>query len=433
MDRLQTQVARLTRSILLSPVAEDKMPSARFLAGRRDPYSFSGFGLDWWYSPDTFNAIDTVTSLIIETEQEFKDCDTESVNNIVISTLQKICLDKPLFNGDDVVFRGKPNLFECKGNISVIEFTKLISEEIKEELRSIIGKRCTTYPLTRFRGPSLSLPEEGLHLISCSDESTWNKFGAEGYIFDSWTPSSPFTVDTRFSFNGGFEFHYILLAEEYGTQKGAKFASSLKFRMFITVLFAYASEESEYSYQKSMAQPYTNCIQFPHKTAPDRSITLSDCGALSPFYISDIIVSDDTTKKIAKWYESLNSCPNEYKQRIKKAANFLNRAMNSDDIESYVNYFISLDALFGKRGSVENSIVAGVSSLGLDEKSAEKTRWLFELRNELVHGGSRYISEWPKYQQYVKHFKSKPLNDLKNIAQKAILKAPSILPASATG
>ncbi|WP_206362813.1 hypothetical protein, partial [Pseudomonas viridiflava] len=94
-------------------------------------------------------------------------------------------------------------------------------------------------------------------------------------------------------------------------------------------------------------------IHFPHKTAPDRSITLSDCGALSPFYISDIIVSDDTTKKIAKWYESLNSCPNEYKQRIKKAANFLNRAMNSDDIESYVNYFISLDALFGKRGSVE--------------------------------------------------------------------------------
>ncbi|WP_206219272.1 hypothetical protein, partial [Pseudomonas viridiflava] len=105
-----------------------------------------------------------VTSLIIETEQEFKDCDTESVNNIVISTLQKICLDKPLFNGDDVVFRGKPNLFECKGNISVNEFAKLISEEIKEELRSIIGKRCTTYPLTRFIGPSLSLPEEGLHL-----------------------------------------------------------------------------------------------------------------------------------------------------------------------------------------------------------------------------------------------------------------------------
>ncbi|WP_206215650.1 hypothetical protein, partial [Pseudomonas viridiflava] len=101
------------------------------------------------------------------------------------------------------------------------------------------------------------MPEEGLHLISCTDESTWNSFGTEGYIFDSWTPSSPFTVDTRFSFNGGFEFHYILLAEEYGTQKGAKFASSLKFRMFITVLLAYASDASEYSYQKSMAQPYT--------------------------------------------------------------------------------------------------------------------------------------------------------------------------------
>jgi len=431
MDRVQAQVARLTRSIILSPGDEDKMPAAQFFAGRGKPFSFSGgLGLNWWYSPDTFNAIDTVTSLIIETEQEFKDCDPESVNNIVTSTLQKICLDSPLFNVDDVVFRRKPNLFECKGAISVIEFTKAILEEIKHELRITIGKRCTTYPLTRFKGPSLSLHEEGLHLISCSDDAAWNSFSAEGYIFDGWAPNSPVTVDTRFSFNVGSEFNYILLAEEYGTQKGTKFASSLKFRMFITILFSYASESSKYGYHKSMAQPFTKCMQFPHKSAPDNSITLSSCGALSPFYASDIAVSDETIKKIIAWYKSLNGCPKEYKQRIKKSANFLNRAMNSDDIESYINYFIALDALFGQRGSVETSIVAGVSNLKLSEKFVEKTPWLFDLRNELVHGGSRYISEWPKHQRYIKHFGSKPLNDLKELAQKAILKAPSILPVS---
>lgn len=433
MDRVQAHVARLMRSILLRPGAEDKMPAAQFFAGRGKPFTFSGgIGLTWWYSPDTFNALDTVTALIIETEQEFRDCDTESVNNIVTSTLQKVCLDSPLFNGDDVAFGRKPNLFECRGAVSVTEFTKTILEEIKQNLRSVIGKRCTIYPLPRFKGPSLSLPEEGLHLISSSDDVAWNNFSARGYIFDSWTPSSPFTANSNFSFNGGYGFNYVLIGEDYGTQKGAKFASSLKFRMFITVLFAHASEVSKYGYNKSIAQPFTNCIQFPHETTPDNLLTLSDCGALSPFYASDIIITDNLTKKVAEWYESLNQCPTEYKQRIKKSVNFFNRAMNSEDIESYINYFIALDALFGQRGSVEASIIAGVGNLGLDEKLKEKASWLFDLRNELVHGGSRYISEWPKHQRYTKHFGSKPLNDLKELAQKAILKAPSILPISTT-
>lgn len=431
MDRIQAQVARLMRSIRLTPDTENKIPGAQFFAGRGKPFSFSGgMGLAWWYSPDTFSAIDAVTALVIETEQEFKDCDTESVNNVVTSTLQRICLDSPLFNGDDVVFRRKANLFECRGAVSVIDFTKTILDEIKHNLRSVIGKRCTTYPLSRFRGPSFSLPAEGLHLLSCNDDVTWKRFLAEGYIFDGWTPSFPFTAGDRFSFNGGFEFNYILIAEDYGTQNGAKFASSLKFRMFISILFAHASESSQYGYNKSMAQPFTNCIQFPHESTPDGLIVLSDCGALSPFYASDIIITEDLTKKVEKWYQSLQECPNEYKQRIKKSANFFNRAMNSDDIESYINYFIALDALFGQRGSVESSIVAGVANLALDEKFTEKTTWLFDLRNELVHGGSRYISEWPKYQRYTKHFGTKPLNDLKELAQKAIVKAPSILPAS---
>lgn len=427
MDRVHAQVARLMRSILLRPGTADEMPAAQFFAGRGKPFTFSGgIGLNWWYSPDTFNAIDTVAALIIESEQEFKDCDTESTNNVVTSTLQKICLDSPLFNGDEVAFGSKPNLFECRGAVSVTDFIKTILEEIKHNLRSIIGKRCTIYPLTRFKGPSLSLPQEGLHLISCSDDTAWNAFSARGYILDSWTPSSPFTANNNFSFGGSYEFNYILIGEDHGTQEGAKFASSLKFRMFITVLFAYASELSKYGYNKSMAQPFTHCIQFPHETSPEKILTLSSCGALSPFYTSDILITDKLAKRVAEWYESLNQCPNEYKQRIRKSVNFFNRAMNSEDIESYINYFIALDALFGQRGSVEASIIAGVSSLGLDEKIKNRISWLFDLRNELVHGGSRYISEWPKHQRYTRHFGSKPLNDLKEVVQKAILKAPLI-------
>lgn len=432
MDRVQTQIARLMRSILLKRPVDGKIPSAQFYGGRGKAFSFSGgMGLSWWYGRDTYDATDAVASLLIETELEFNDCDLESVNSIVMTTLQKVCFDSPFFNSDEVAFAQKATLFECRG-VDVIELTQFILGEIKSNLRGIVGRRCTVYPLTRFNGPSVFLPKEGLHLIACSDEVGWKGLCDQGYVFDGWTPKSPSTATGRFGFMDQFGsgFHYILLAEEYGTQKGAKFSSSLKFRMLITVLFAYASEFSSHGYSKSMAQPFSNCIQFPHQTAPDRSITFSDCGALSPFYASDIQINDELAIKIRVWYESLNECPLNHQQRIKKAVNFFNRAMNSNDIESYINYFIALDALFGVRGSVEKSIIAGVAKLGLNAKVAEKTRWLFDLRNELVHGGSRYISEWPKYQKYIKHFGSKPLADLKDIAQKAILRAPTITPAA---
>ncbi len=127
---------------------------------------------------------------------------------------------------------------------------------------------------------------------------------------------------------------------------------------------------------------------------------------------------------IQNWYDTCDRCSDGDQRRLEKGARFLNRAMNSDDIESYVNYFVTLDALFGQRGAVETSILAGIKSLGIDPKFTEKTPWLFDLRNEIVHGGSRYIAEWPKYARYSQHFRTKPLEDIRALAQFAVLHAP---------
>lgn len=53
-----------------------------------------------------------------------------------------------------------------------------------------------------------------------------------------------------------------------------------------------------------------------------------------------------------------------------------------------MNYFIALDALLGRRGAVESSILSGLERLQLGPVQVEKSSWLFDLRNELVHGGS---------------------------------------------
>ena len=142
-------------------------------------------------------------------------------------------------------------------------------------------------------------------------------------------------------------------------------------------------------------------------------------------YISPTTIDSSVIKQIKDWYAACGECDDDHRSRIDKGAHFLNRALNTDDIEAYINFFVALDALFGVRGSVEDSIIAGVASLDLDPLAPEKTKWLFELRSEIVHGGSRYISEWPGYYRYRKHFRSEPMHDIRKLSQRALLAAPS--------
>lgn len=80
-----------------------------------------------------------------------------------------------------------------------------------------------------------------------------------------------------------------------------------------------------------------------------------------------------------------------------------------------MNYFISLDALFGIRGHVEASLIDGVIRISSIDKSAEMMAWLFDLRNELVHGSARNIHEWLEYSRYLKYFESEPQWDIERI------------------
>ncbi len=79
----------------------------------------------------------------------------------------------------------------------------------------------------------------------------------------------------------------------------------------------------------------------------------------------------------------------------------------------FMHFFIALDALFGERNKVEDSIVSGIKKI-----FPNNTKWdirakkLFELRSELVHGGSSSIDEWNNLAYYRRNFYSDPLYDV---------------------
>jgi hypothetical protein len=397
----------------------------QFIAGKHSPFGFpSGIGLTWWYSDDTFHALDAVVALIIERSSDFRDCDPGSVSDAIKKTLQEICIDREIFESDAVVFSRCRTLFDCSA-VAVPLFAAAILKEIETNLRARIGKRCTIFAVPRFQVTSFRFAEESIRVIAKKDRDAWQTLVNEGYQFDGWTPERPIVgskEDRAFSPLGDFEC--LLVAEEHGTQKGAQFNSTLRFRKLTAVLFAIASKRAAHPYHKAMARPFEFCVQFPHKSNPDSLITRSSCDPVVPYFASDIPIGSDEVAATQDWYNRCFRCSGDTHSRVEKGAHFLNRGMNSDDIEAYINYFVTLDALFGERGSVEASILAGVRALDINPAYIEKASWLFDLRNEIVHGGSRYITEWPKYTRYTQHFRSKPMADVQSLAQLAVLRAP---------
>lgn len=424
---LQSQIIRLTKCILLRPEDPSKYPSVQFIAGKHLPFIFHpGIVISWWYSGDTSYALEVLAILLIESATEFADCDIESVIDVVSKTLQEVCLEKTLFDGDAVCFRRQDSLFACCV-APVTQLADSILQEISMNLRGCMGRRCTIYAVPRFKVASFVVPGRSIRLIARDDEEAWRKLIDDGYQFDGWSPLHPqlgFKGDTTCSPPGKFEC--VLVAEENGTQRGTRFNSILKFRKLAALLFATACERSPYKVHKAMARPFEFCVQFAHKSSLNGKVTRSDCDPVIPYAVSDVELCSDDVSSILGWYEQLDRCSDEHRGRIEKAAHFVNRGINSDDIESYINHFVALDALFGQRGSVEASILEGVQALNLDAPLTEKTRWLFDLRSDIVHGGSRYISEWPKYRRYTQHFRSKPMDDVRDLAQSAMLRAPSL-------
>jgi hypothetical protein len=422
------QIITLTKAIRLRPTEPGEHAWTQFMAGKKSASGFAGsIGLAWWADEDIQAALEVVATLLITGRPEFKDCDLATVSDVVLNTLQELCLDNTIFAADDVFAMRQNTLFDCH-RAGVMEFATALHVAMEASLRRRIGKHCTIYVLPRFITHSFSLDNESLHVISKDDPTAWEELVRKGYVFDGWSPSQPkqkgrddlvFTPQVRVD--------CVLAAEDHGTQKGVHFNSIKRFRQLVALLYAVVSDRSKYPIHKSVADPPEFCIQFTHRDSSERLLIRQDCRPLVPVYVEDVAVETRDQARVAEWYSAVASASAEVRSRAEKGAHFFNRGMNCDDIEAFINFFISLDAIFGERGSVEASILTGVSELGLDSKDCERTRWLFELRSELVHGGSRYLAEWPKYVRYRNHFRSDPATDVQRIACTAVLRAPSIL------
>ena len=394
-----------------------KMPSVP-----AKPFGFvSGIVVCWWYREKTYKIVENISFIITKEVDEFSGCDHGTIQGVVNDTLKQICVDDSIFNPDDVCFKRKETLFECKAEIDTRKFGCCIVEAIFKNVRLSITSCCVLYSAPRITGKSFSIETEKIHVLHKNDNEAWSKLNTLGYCFDDWSPISGKFIDGIASALIGENYHYIFIAELVGTTEGNKLSASLKFRKLFSVICALI--EREYRF-KVMAKPNSFCIQVPHKSTARSSFIQSEIGELLPYYGSELIISKKDVLNIQDWYQLGEYLSIEQKSRIEKCAHFINKGMNDSDIDSYIHYFVALDALFGNMGSVYKSIEEGVKGLPGSSLWSAKLSWLYDLRNELVHGGSRYIREWPKYMRYYKHFSSEPEKDIESLALYALALAP---------
>lgn len=161
MNALLGQIIRLTKSILLNPPEGGKRyPFAQFTTGRtsyRTP--FPGIGLCWWYSPDTFPALDSISAMLVSSFTKFRDCDIETTQQVITRALEEICLDSAFFSPDAVMGRRHRTLFECASARPSVLATRILGIVVLN-LEASMALRCAIYAVPRLLAPTFLLKDK---------------------------------------------------------------------------------------------------------------------------------------------------------------------------------------------------------------------------------------------------------------------------------
>jgi hypothetical protein len=422
-QKILGQIIRLARSITFQePVGEEGF-KLQFIA-RIPTLDLPGVGpsVTLWKSKGSFRAVENIARLIRSSHPEAADCDTDTIEDLVTRTIQDLILDQSIFDIELIISAGQNYLADCRADADITQFSGKIYDHLMARVRVSIHQWCTALGVPRVMCESFDIPQIGLSLISRMDAGKWEEIVSSCYKTNNWSHLLGCTPDSGGPQLFGLECTSLVVHQSNGTQKGSKFSSRLEFAKFFAVLYATVTVQEDLRLYPAMAAPYTWCIQFPSRNSSGLQVTQSQLEeAVFPFFCADLKLSNGAVKSIQKWYVGLSSLPPEQRARVEKACHFVNRGIMTRGLDSYVNFFISLDALFGAQGDVGGSIQRGVESMSIDIALKERVSWLYELRSELVHGGSRFCAEWKDYDRYYAHFRTKPEEDVNRIACSALL------------
>jgi len=340
----------------------------------------------------------------------------------VCDILTELCADD-VFDIDAMVRKSKENLFDCL-KLDFLGFAEHYYELIEKRSCEPVAVRLTLIPIMpRLRGISFELSKLDLGLLDRQDADSIDKkiiprFGKQPWLKEK----GAFQYATKiFQLE---EFGYLAFCVERGTKEWCLEQSYLKLRAFVAVIMSYLCCVHKWEcFQSVIAPPPREWMQFSEIDCVGWCASAAE--PLMPFLAHGAVLEEFHVRDIRVWYQKLLSLPSEKISRVEKCANYVNLGSCADGMLKFILCYIALDALFGRRWAVERSIAEGIDRF--NPESSEKAAPLFDLRNEIMHGGSRTIEEWKGYQMYVGKFRSTPERDILKICLSCLFRFPGAL------
>jgi Apea-like HEPN len=212
-----------------------------------------------------------------------------------------------------------------------------------------------------------------------------------------------------------------LLVEGYGTGDSVLDWGKQRASFFIGVLFSAIRVLPDYSALAASAAEANRFATVISAGNANYSFKGSDCGPILHSVLGEVKISERALDATTLWLKQCVAALPSKRKRAETAARWINQATLHSEHVRFLFFFFAIDALFGVRFEVERSIVTGVQSC-MPGSWSQRCEWLFDLRSELVHGGSASFKEWHRYEKYSSHFQSEPMQDVEEIAATCLMR-----------
>lgn len=408
-------IASILKGTLLAQPPGSSFRFEGFFPGGRHAFHSGVAPLKWWHT-GARRKFEIALARLVIAEENLGSVNLEDCRKTISNLLKETCLSCPPFRPESVLSGAVPSLFECLV-VPIEEFGARFYHYLVEELKRTIMSHLTVRPLTpSLWGVSFSVDCLGVSLISGGEPLAWSQHVSIRHRGADWDYGQRAFKGAEFAF-ASEEFDYLAVGIESGTADWCRDRSDMNFRMLLSVVVSHFFVRRCLSLQAVMAPPPCSWIQFPESNGV-AGASSSASEPLLPRFADKIEIRVDDAAAVQEWFEHHQEKPPDLRSRAEKCAFYVNLAMNNRGMYRFVLYYIALDALFGKRGSVESSIGAGVKAAV--PELADRFNSISDLRNEVVHGGSRMLKEWSRYDRYTDHFGSLPERDIEAIAIKCL-------------
>lgn len=347
-QNLLGQIIKLAKSIAIQEPLDEERFIVQFIA--KHPL-LEGLHVEpivtFWNTASSFQATKNIARMIHACHPEAADCDTETIIKLIPSTIQGLVFDNGIFDSKLILYASRKTLADCRADDDIVLFSNKVYDHLIERVRSSMSEWCTVLGVPRVVCESFDIPQAGITLVSRMDSEKWKETVASHYETNSWSHSMGCSQGSSIPPIFGFECRSLVIHQAVGTQIGTKFKSRLEFAKFFALLYATITINEGLCLLPAMEAPYRTCIQFLSVNSRGLRINQSQLDeSVFPFFTNDFILSKKAILTMQKWYVDLGDLPADHKVKVEKSCYFINRGMLTRGLDSHVNFFVSLDALF---------------------------------------------------------------------------------------